>query len=443
MDYKNLSQQLVDKCLKQGASAAEVCLQARRDLTIRVRNGDVETVQESSSHGAGFRVFVTGKLGFAHCNNLSDRSLDQAMASAVKYAARMTQEEHNILPDDEGITSVAGLYDPQISRISMDEKIGLIQKVEKLAMSDARASKSGGSNYNESELEIYLANSNGLRKNYKTSSCSYGINVVAEKGDQKSNGSDSCSRRFYADLLAPEAIAEKAVQRAHEMLDPRTIKTQRAAVIFAPEAAGSLLGGILRAVDGESVLQGASFLRDKLGQKIAVDKVTLIDDGTRPKGLSSKPFDGEGVPTHKRTIVDKGVLRGFMYNTIVAKRAGAQSTGNASRGSYASLPGIGAHEFYMERGDSDPGAIIKATRKGLLLKGFTGQGINPINGNFSGGARGFWIENGALAFPVKDLTIAGTAAAMLNGIDMIGNDLDLDRYSAPTFRIREMQIGGE
>jgi PmbA protein len=160
--------------------------------------------------------------------------------------------------------------------------------------------------------------------------------------------------------------------------------------------------------------------------------------------MSSQPFDGEGVPTQKRTIVDKGVLKSFMYNTIAGARAGVESTGNASRGGFTGLPGIGAHNFYMAAGGSSPRSIIRATRKGLLLKGVTGYGINPVNGNFSGGASGFWVNNGRIAFPVKGLTIAGTADEMLNGIDMVGNDLDLNRsFTSPTFRIKEMQIGGE
>jgi PmbA protein len=226
------------------------------------------------------------------------------------------------------------------------------------------------------------------------------------------------------------------------MLGPKMVKTQRAPVIFDRRVARSIIGGVLGAVNGQRVLQGASFLKDKVGQKIAVEGLTLIDDGTRPKGLSSKPFDGEGVPTQKRIIVERGVLKGFMYNTIVAHRAGAQSTGNAQRG-YTSLPGIGAHSFYMEAGTVDPEDIIKATKRGLLLKGVTGGGINAVNGNYTAGARGFWIENGKIAFPVKDLTIAGSADEIFNSIDMIGNDLDLDRADAPTFRIKEMQIGGE
>ena len=245
-------------------------------------------------------------------------------------------------------------------------------------------------------------------------------------------------------MKAPDEIAQKAAMDAYEMLDPKMVKTQKADVIFDPDVARSVLGGVLAAINGERVLQGASFLADKMDQKIASDLVTVVDDGTRAKGMASKPFDGEGVPTQKRTIVDKGVLKGFLYNTIVARRAGVQSTGNASRGGFRSLPGIGAHNFFMDAGPDDPEDIIKATKKGLYLKGVTGYGIIPVNGNFSGGASGFWIENGKIAFPVKGLTIAGTAFEMLNSIDMVGNDLDMNRsFTAPTFRIRNLQIGGE
>ena len=442
MEYKNLSEQLVESCLKSGADAAEVYIEAGRNLSIRVRNGEVETVQESSAHGVGFRVFVQGKLGFSHCNDLSDDSLNTSIESAVRFASHMTPDDHNVLPEDQGTTSVSGLHDPEIATVSMDDKIALAKKVEQLAMSDSRVSKSGGASFSDGEQEIYIASSTGIAKDYKTSACSYGMYAVAEKGDEKSTGRESCSRRYYADLLTPEEVAAEAVKGAFEMLGPRTVKTQRAPVIFDRRVARSIIGGVLGAVNGQRVLQGASFLKDKVGERIAVEGLTLIDDGTRPKGLSSKPFDGEGVPTQKRIIVERGVLKGFMYNTIVARRAGVKSTGNARRG-YTSLPGIGAHSFYMEAGTADPEDIIKATKRGLYLKGVTGGGINAVNGNYTAGARGFWIENGKIAYPVKDLTIAGTADEIFNAIDMIGSDLDLDRAATPTFRIKEMQIGGE
>jgi PmbA protein len=444
MDYKNMAEQLVKKCLEYGANEVEVLIQTGRNLSIEVRNGEIETVEDASSHGVGFRVFVDGKMAFSSCNDFSERALDDTMGSAIAFAKNMTADENNVLPGDLGLTQVEGLYDPHLNQVSMDKKIEMAKTVEKMAMKDPRITKSAGAAYGEGESEIFLVNSNGLSKSKKSSFCSYGVYVVAEKGEQKSTGGERCTRRSFSDLKPPAEIAEKAAKDAYEMLDPQMVKTQKASVIFDSDVARAILGGILAAIHGERVLQGASFLRESLGKKISSELITIIDDGTRPKGMGSDPFDGEGVPTQKRVIVEQGVLKGFMYNTIVAKRAGVKSTGNASRRGYTSLPGIGPHNFYMEAGQSTPEEIIRSTKKGLYLKGVTGYGINPVNGNFSGGASGFWIENGKLAFPVKGLTIAGTAEAILNGIDMVGNDLDLNRtLTAPTVRVQLMQIGGK
>jgi len=443
MQYENLTQELVDRCLSGGADAAEVLLETSRQLNIEVRNGQMETVQESSSHGVGFRVFKEGKMGFAHSNDLSDASLNQAITAAVEFAGHMTPDEHNILPDDQGATPVEGIFDPDLAGVSMDTKIALITEAEALAMADPRISKSDGARWGEGEGTVYLANSNGLAKSYRSAACSFGVSVVAEKGEQRSSGGEYCSRRFFADLQSPVEVAEEAARSAWEMLDPRMVPTQRAPVIFDPDVAGSLLGGILGAINGERVLQGASFLGGLVGEAIASELLTVVDDGTLPKGMASAPFDGEGVPTQRRVVIDKGVLQGFMYNTAVASRAGVRSTGNASRGGYSSLPGIGPHAFYVAAGEADPEEILRSTPRGLYLKGVTGYGINPVSGDFSGGAQGFWIENGRLAFPVRGITIAATAAEMLNGIDRVGTDLDLRRTTtAPTFRIRDMQIGG-
>ncbi len=444
MNYKNLVEDLVKKCLQKGADAAEVYLEDGRNLSIEVRNGEIETIQEAASHGVGFRVFKQGRMAFASCNDFSDESLDNAITRAVAMADVTTADENNVLPKDKEVSPVENLYDPQINQVPMERKIELAKEVEKLAMKDPRITKSAGSGYSEGGGEVFLANSHGLSKSYKGSRCSFGVYVVAEKDDQKSSGGEYCSRRFFADLKPAEEVAQKASKDAYEMLDPRMIKTQKAAVVFDPDVASSVLGGILAAVNGERVLQGASFLRNEMDQKIGSELITLIDDGLRPKGLASRPFDGEGVPTGRRIIVEKGVLRGFMYNTIVAKRAGVESTGNASRRGFESLPGIGPHNFFMDKGPHKREEIISSTKNGLILKGITGYGINPVNGNFSGGAAGFWIENGKITFPVKGITVAGSAFDMLNDIDMVADDLDLNRsFTAPTFRIKLLQIGGE
>jgi PmbA protein len=444
MDIKGIAEQLVKASLKKGADAAEAYIQSGRDLSLEVRKGEVETVEEAAGSGAGVRVFVKGRMAFASSNDLGEKALADAVGRAIEFARVTTPDANNVLPDDPGITEVAGLYDARIAQVPMDDKIALAKRTESLALKDPRITKSDGARYQESEAEIVIANSNGLVKSFRSAGCGYGVSVVAEKDDQKSSGGESCSRRFYGDLKPAEEVAAKAVKDAVEMLDPRPVKTQQAAVIFTPDVARALLGGILGAVNGERVLQGASFLAKKMGQKIGSELITIFDDGTREKGMASAPFDGEGVPTQRRTIVENGVLKGFLYNTIVAKRAGVRSTGNASRGGFTSLPGIGPHSFFMAAGAAKPEDIVKATKSGLLLREVTGYGINPVNGNFSGGAGGFWIEDGKIAFPVKGLTIAGPADAILNGIDMVADDLDLDRtMTAPTFRVRLLQIGGE
>ncbi|MCX8160488.1 MAG: TldD/PmbA family protein [Candidatus Saccharicenans sp.] len=444
MDYRAIAEQVIKICQRKGADLAEAYLSSGRELSLEVRNGKIESIQEASSYGLGLRVISGNKLGFAYVNDFRPESLEETVSRALEFARILTADKNNVLPDDPGVTEVRGLYDPGLAQVAMDRKIALAREVENLAMKVQGISKSDGASYRESEGEIVLANSLGLLKSYKFSGCGFGVGVIAEKGEQKSSGYESCQRRFFSDLKPAAEVATRAANKALEMLDPRPVKTQRAAVILDPDVAFAILGGIVQAINGERVLQGASFLGKKLGQKIASELITIIDDGTLEKGLGSAPFDGEGVPTQKRPVVENGVLKGFLYNTYAGRRAGTKSTGNAIRGGFDSLPGIGPHNFYLAAGKSQPEEIIAATERGVLVKEITGYGINPVNGNFSGGATGLWIENGKIAFPVKGITIAGTADEILNGIDMLGNDLDLNRSrTIPTLRIKSLQIGGE
>jgi PmbA protein len=444
MNYTDLTEKLVKRCKSLGADVAEVYLEASRNLSIQILNSEIETIQEASSQGAGFRVFVEGKMGFSHCNDLSQASLDETISRAIAFAKLSTPDENNILTDDTRVSNVEGLYDPGIASESMDKKIKTALELEKLAMSDKRITKSSGASYGEGESETFICNSNGILKNFKKSGCSLGVGVVAEKGDLKNTGDEGCSRVFFADLKPVEEIAAAASRKAWELLNPVMISTQQASVIFDPDVAYALIGGIIAAINGERVLQGASFLKDSLGKKLASPLLSIVDDGTLSKGLASAPFDGEGVPTMKNLLVENGVLKSFIYNVRAAKRVGVKSTGNASRVGFSSLPGIGVHNLVISQGKSSKSEIIAATKKGLLLKEVTGYGIDPVSGNFGGGATGFWIINGEIAHPVKGITIAGKASEIMNAIDMMGNDGDLNRTIAtPTFRVAEMQIGGK
>jgi PmbA protein len=444
MNYIELAQNLVKRSISLGASDAEVYIETQRNLSVNVLKAEIETIEEASSLGVGFRVFVEGKSGFSHCNDFSDKSLTDTISRAIAFAKLSTPDNNNILTDDKGFTAVEGLFDAGISAVAMDKKIQMALELEKLAMADKRITKSSGAGYGESDSEIFIANSNGLAKSYKSSGCSLGVSVVAENGDQKNTGGEYCSRVFFTELKPLEEIAAVASKKAWELLDPVMIATQKAAVIFDPDVARSLIGGILSAINGEKVLQGASFLKDLLNREFASPLLTITDDGTIPKGLASAPFDGEGVPTMKNVLVQNGVLKSFIYNVKAAKRAGVKSTGNASRGGFSSLPGIGTHNVYLEAGKHSQNDIIKATKKGLFLKEVTGYGIDAVSGNFSGGATGFWIVNGEIVHPVKGVTIAGRAFDILKAIDMMGSDLDMNQpFASPTFRVAEMQIGGK
>jgi PmbA protein len=444
MNYIDLAEKLVKKSISLGANSAEVFIETTKNLSINVLKSEIETIEEASSQGVGFRVFVDGKMGFSHCNDFSNRSLEDTISRAIAFAKLSSPDENNVLTDDKGISTVEGLFDPGIAVEPMEKKINMALELEKLAMNDPRITKSSGAGYGEGESEVFIANSNGVLKSYKSSGCSLGVSVVAEKGDQKNTGDEYCSRVYFADLVSLEEIAAIASRRAWELLDPVMIKTQRAAVIFDPDVARSLLGGIIAAINGERVLQGASFLKDHLNKQFASTLLSIIDDGTKNKGLGSAPFDGEGVPTMKNTLVQNGILKSFIYNTRAAKRAGVKSTGNASRGGFTSLPGIGTHNVYLEAGKQTQNEILAGTKKGLFLKEVTGYGIDSVSGNFSGGASGFWVENGEIISPVKGVTIAGKAFDILNGIDMMGNDIDMNRtFASPTFRVADMQIGGK
>lgn len=444
MNYTELSEKLVKKCINLGADAAEVFLETNRNLSVQVLNSEIETIQEASSQGVGFRVFADGRMGFSHCNDLSDKSLTETITRAVEFARLSTPDENNVLPGDKGITDVKDLYDADIAAQPMDKKINMAFELEKAAMQTKGITKSSGAGYGESESEVFIANSNGIVKTYKSSGCSLGVSVVAEKGDQKNTGDEYCSRVFFADLLPLNEIATTASNKALELIDPVMIKTQRATVIFDPDVARSLFGGILTAINGERVLQGASFLKDYLEKQFASSLITLTDDGTIAKRMGSAPFDGEGVPTRKNVLIEKGVLKSFIYNSKAAKRAGVVSTGNASRGGFSSVPGIGTHNVYIGSGTSSLKEIIAATKRGLLLREVTGYGIDAVSGNFSGGASGLWIENGEIVHPVTGVTIAGKAFDILNSIDMLGNDIDMNRtFASPSIRISEMQIGGK
>jgi PmbA protein len=214
-------------------------------------------------------------------------------------------------------------------------------------------------------------------------------------------------------------------------------------VVFDPMMAASFVSSVAAAANGDAVFKNSSFLASKLGQKLAPDNVTIVDDGLLKDGIATSPFDGEGVATRTTKILDRGVLNAFLYDAFTARKAKTHSTGNASRG-YRSLPHIGTNNLYLEPGEQTPESIIKGVKDGFYVTAMLGHGANLVTGEFSRGANGLWIENGALTRPVQEVTVAGHLLDMLQGIDAIGNDLHFrGNTAAPTIRFRELTVSGE
>jgi PmbA protein len=249
--------------------------------------------------------------------------------------------------------------------------------------------------------------------------------------------------RGSAGLEKAELVGRKAAERTLRRLGARKIATQKVPVIFEPRVARGLLSSIFEAIDGESVYRKSSFLVEKLGEKVASENVTVVDDGTIPGLFGSTPFDDEGVPSRRTVAIDRGVLKSYLLNTYTARKLGLKSTGNASRGITGNAS-VGPGNFFLEKGSRSPEEILRSVKRGLYVTELIGSGVNIVTGDYSRGAVGLWIENGELAYPVSEITIAANLREMLMDIEMIGSDLTfLGSTASPTILIREMTISGQ
>jgi PmbA protein len=244
-------------------------------------------------------------------------------------------------------------------------------------------------------------------------------------------------------LESPEHIGKVAAQRALRRLGARKVKTAQVPVVFDPLVSRSILDHIFEGVNGDSIYRGASFLAGKLGEKVAGDNVTVIDDGTIVGGFGTSPFDGEGIPTRRTVVIENGVLKSYLLNTYTAKKLSLETTANASRG-LAGTPGIGPGNYFLQAGTRTPQQIIGDIKDGLYVTEFLGMGVNLVTGDYSRGASGMWIVNGELAYPVEEITVAGNLKDIFKNVSEIGSDLEFrGSVASPTIRIDGLTVGGE
>lgn len=440
--------EIVSKAMHAGASDAEAVYAEGDEFETLVRMGQVEQLKEAGSRALGLRVFQGQRTASTSTSDLSAEGIEHLVSGAMSLVQVTSEDPCAGLPERDEFGALAGdlnLYFEDVYSLPVAERIEYARRTEAAAMAaDPRIQNSGGGGFDAATGRKILANSRGFVGESRRSSCSISTQPIAQSPDGKMQRDYWYShQRSLALLDSPESVGAEAARRTLRRLGARKVPTQRVPIVFAPEVATSILGAILQAINGNAVYRGASFLAGKLGAAVAGTNITVIDDGTIPGGFGTAAFDGEGLPTRRKVVVERGVLSSYLLNTYTARKLGLQSTGNAARG-LAGSPGIGAGNFYLEPGTKTPEQILADLPKGLYVTELIGHGVNAVTGDYSHGASGLWIENGELSYPVEEITVAGNLKEMLLNISAIGSDLIFrSSVACPTLCIEGMTIAGE
>ena len=437
---------ILEKILKRNVDQAEVYLSSSKTLQIDVLNQKVESIDEIRDMGYGIRVIKDKRLGFAFSSDLDKDILEETIHQAIHNAKNAEIDEFNALPIHQTTNQPIhlDLFDEQINKIPIQDKINLALQIEQIAYStDKRVKKTQNVSYSDSEVEVWLVNSNGFSGKFKSNLCGASAQMIASHDGTMEMGVGMDYVKKFIDLAA-DKIGQEAAQRAVNMLGAKVIPSQKIPLVLDPFVVTSILGILATALSSDAVQKGKSLFADKLGQAVSSDVLSIIDNGRLPGGLDSSPFDAEGVPTQETKLIDNGVLKTFLFNTYTANKGKSKSTGNAVRGSFKGQPTVGTTNLYIPAGSQSPDELIKSINKGLYVQLVMGiHTANPISGDFSIGAAGYMIENGEKTHPVRGITIAGNLIDMLKAVEAVGSDLRFFAdVGAPTLLISDVSVSG-
>jgi PmbA protein len=442
-----LAHEVVRRARAGGASDAECTIAEGEEFSANVRLREIENLKQSGSRGLGVRILIGKRTGSSSTSDLSPEGVDALLRAAFELAAITNDDPHAGLPEPEEMGAIAGdlgLHCSDVETMETGQKIEVARRAEDAALShDPRIFNSEGASFDSHTGRHIFVNSRGFAGEYRTSYCSLSAVPVARDGDSMERDYWYSLARGFSGLESPEKVGRLAAERAIRRLHPVKVETQKAPVVFEPRVARSLVGNIFEAVQGMAIYRQQSFLAGKLGEKVANADVNIIDDGTLPGLFGTSPFDDEGVPSRRVVVIEKGVLKSYLLNCYAARKLGMKTTGNASRGLTGNA-GIGHGNFFLQAGAQTPEQIIGGVANGFYITQVQGHGVNIVTGDYSMGASGLWIQNGELAFPVSEVTIAANLKDMLNGLEAIGSDLEFrGSVAAPTVKIAEMTIGGK
>ena len=432
-----VAQRTLESARRHGATDSEVEVSAAMGQSVTVRHGEVETVEYNRDKGMGITVYLGKRRGNASTSDLSPEGIERTVEAACAIARHTAEDDATGLPDEDrllrGPAMDLALYHPW--GLTVEEAIALARRAESAALAvDRRISNSEGATVSAHDSDFILANSRGFCAGFPSSKASVSVSVVAEDAGGMQRDYWYTTHRDHARLEDPESVGREAGRRSVARLGGSRVPTGESAVVFDANIAGGLLGNFVSAASGSSLYRRSSFLLDRLGTRVFAPGVEIREDPHIPCGMASSPFDAEGVATAPRVVVHDGMLRGWFLSTYSSRKLGLESTGNAG----------GNHNLILVPGELDRAGLLARMGRGLLVTDLMGQGVNPVTGDYSRGASGFWVEGGEIRFPVEEVTIAGNLLDMFTGIQAVGRDV-LTRGSKQcgSILIDRMTIAGE
>ena len=440
---ENLLNDVVAAARKAGADAAEAVGAERRSLSITVRMGELEEVEREESRDLGLRVFVGKRQATVSGSDISAEARAKLVERAVAMARLAPEDPYAGLADPDrlarGPFRDLDLYDP--SEPSAETLEARARTAEAAARATPKVTNTDGASGSWSSSQWTMVTSAGFAGIHRASGFSIGASAIAGDEDGMETGYDGRSTRWQGDLPAPESLGAEAGRRAASRLGARKIASTTAPVIFENRLAGSLMSPLIGAISGPSIARGTSFLKDKLGEQIFAAGIFISDDPHRRRGLGSSPFDDEGVANEKRSLIDDGVLTTWLLNSSSARQLGLTTTGHASRG-LAGPPGVSTSNLTFQPGDRDQAALMRDAGTGLLVTSMFGPSLNGNTGDWSVGCSGFWFEDGEIAYPVNEITVAGNLLDIFKRV-VPGSDLEIRGASnAPSLLIDALAIAG-
>ncbi|HWV51895.1 TldD/PmbA family protein [Pseudorhodoplanes sp.] len=438
-----LAENLVLAARKAGADAADAIAVRSVSVGVDIRDGAVEESERSEGDDVGLRVFVGQKQAVVSTNDIV-RTDPAALAERAVAMARVAPDDKFAgLADPDRLARERpdlDLVDPNMPEVSELERRARI--AEEAALAVKGVTKSGGASAGAGISGMVLVTSGGFHGSYLASRQSISMMAIAGEGTGMERDYDHSSALHGSDLQAPETIGRNAGERAVRRMNPRKVKTQSVPVIFDARLSNTLISHLASASNGVSIARKASFVKDRLGERLFAPGIRIVDDPLRKRGLRSHPFDGEGVTVQKMHFVEDGVLKSWFLDSTTARELGLQTTGHAARG-VSAPPSPAPSNLYLEPGELSPEQLIAETGTGFYITDLIGMGTNLVTGDYSRGAAGYWIENGELTYPVSEVTVAGHLLDMFRSLTP-ANDLAFKFVTnAPTLRVEGLTVAGQ